>query len=199
MASRQPDSATFRLWEVAGASHADNYTSNAKGQLDLGNDPTVADVVSNTAARAPFIYCALPINDGSAHWVVKAAIAALNRWIATGEAAAHAPLLALNAEGTAFDVDDLGNVKGGIRTPYVDAPVAVLSGVGQPKGNSFCRLYGTTELFDAAKLAALYPDNATYANAIDKATDAAVSAGFLLPADAALIKERARTSGIGGS
>lgn len=197
LVARQADSMNFRLWEVAGSAHADNYTSNLKGQLDRGGDPTVADVISTTAAREPFIYCDLPINDGPGHWVAKAAIATLNRWISSGEAPASAPRLSLNSDGTGFDLDEFGNAKGGIRTPYVDAPVAVLSGLGQ-KSNSFCRLYGTTALFDEATLTRLYPDQTTYVNAIDKATDAAVAAGYLLPPDAALIKQRARTSGIGG-
>jgi Alpha/beta hydrolase domain len=191
---RQPDSAMVRQWEVAGASHADVYTSQPKGSLDKGNDPTVADVISTLDVQPPFISCSIPVNDGPGHWVAKAAIAALNRWINTGEAAPHAPLLALNAQGTAFELDDLGNVKGGIRTPYVDAPVATLSGLGQPGGDAFCGLYGTTLLFDDAQLSTLYPDKQTYINAIDTTTDSAVDAGFIVPADGALIKARARTS-----
>lgn len=197
VALRQADSAAFRLWEVAGASHSDVYTT-IKGPQDRGDDPTVADVISNKDARPPFIQCATPVNDGPGHWVAKAAVAAVDRWIRSGEAAPSAPLLALSADETGFEYDNLGNVKGGIRTPYVDAPVAVLSGEGQPPASSFCGLFGTTELFDAATMATLYPDNATYVNAIDTATDAAVDAGYLVPADAALIKARARTSGIGG-
>jgi len=177
--ARQADSPSFRLWEVAGSSHADNYTSNVKGQLDRGDDPAVADVIETTAARAPFIFCDLPVNDGPGHWVAKAAIATLDRWIANGQAPASAPRLSLNSDGTAFELDEFGNAKGGIRTPYVDAPVAVLSGLGQ-QGDSFCRLYGTTALFDEATLARLYPDQATYVDAIDRAADAAVAAGFLL-------------------
>ena len=99
-----------------------------------------------------------------------------------------------NAEESGFDLDTQGNALGGIRSPYVDAPVAVLSGLGQ--GAGFCDLFGTTRLFDDAGLAALYPDRDAYTTAIDEATDAAVSAGFLLPADARLIKSRARTSDV---
>ena len=106
--------------------------------------------------------------------------------------------LALNADRTDFDYDELGNVKGGVRSPYVDAPVARLSGEGQPPADPFCRLFGTTQLFDAPALAELYPDAESYVNAIDTATDSAVATGFLRPADADLIKTRARTSGIGG-
>jgi hypothetical protein len=191
----QDDSNAFRLWEVAGSAHSDAYFV-AKSQFDRGDDPVVADVIEIKDARPPFIVCPLPVNDGPMHWVAKAAIAALNRWIADGEAAPMAPGLELNQDGTGFMQDDLGNALGGIRTPYVDAPVAILSGTGNSGG--FCHLFGTTELFDDATMATLYPDSETYVNAIDESTDAAVDAGFLLPVDADLIKERARTSGIGG-
>lgn len=196
-AIRQGDAQKLRLWEVAGSAHSDVYTT-IKGPVDRGDDPAVADVISNKDARPPFIQCAVPVNDGPGHWVLKAAVAAMDHWIRTGEAAPSASLLALNADETDFDYDSLGNVKGGVRTPYVDAPVARLSGEGQPPADSFCRLFGTTVLFDAATMATLYPDNATYVNAIDTASDSAVAAGFLRPADADLIKARARTSGIGG-
>lgn len=196
---RQPDSEAIRLWEVAGAAHSDVYTT-LKGPIDKGNDPAVADVVSNSDARPPFISCPLPVNDGPGHWVAKAAIAAVDGWIRTGEAAPMAPLLALNADATGFLYDALGNVQGGIRTPYVDAPVALLSGDGQPPENAtFCGLFGTTSLFDDAMLATLYPDKQAYIDAIDNATDEALAAGFLVPKDAQLIKARARTSNVAGA
>ncbi|MCB1689759.1 MAG: hypothetical protein KDI33_14785 [Halioglobus sp.] len=195
---RQPDSGTIRLWEVAGSAHSDVYTT-IKGPVDRGDDPTVADVISNNDARPPFITCPLPVNDGPGHWVAKAAVAAIDKWLRNGEAAPSAPLLALNPEGTDFLYDRFGNVQGGVRTPYVDAPVAVLSGEGQPPANAaFCGLFGTTELFDEATLAMLYPTRQAYIDAIDNATDAAAAAGFLVPRDAELIKARARTSDVVG-
>ena len=196
LAARQADSLAFRLWEVAGTAHTDVYTT-IKGQNDKGDDPTVADVISNKDARPPFIQCTIPVNDGPGHWVAKAAIAALNSWISEGKAAPSAPLLSVNEQARAFVLDNLGNVRGGIRTPYVDAPVAVLNGEGQPPADPFCNLFGITELFDDATMATLYPDKQTYIDTIDTATDAAVDAGFLRPIDAGLIKDRARTSDIG--
>jgi hypothetical protein len=79
----------------------------------------------------------------------------------------------------------------------VDVPVAVLSGEGQA-GESFCRIFGTTSLFDDAQLSELYPTEQEYVDAVRASTDAAVAAGFLLPPDAALIVADAETSGIGG-
>jgi hypothetical protein len=192
---RQPDAAAFRLWEVPGSSHSDAYTV-IKGPRDRGDNPAVAAVIETRDAQPPFIRCVLPINDGPGHWVLKAAIAALDHWVRTGEAASSAPLLALNEEGTALARDELGNAIGGVRTPYVDAPVATLSGEGQ-SGSTFCGLFGTTDLFDDTTLSALYPTREDYIEAIDTATDAAVEAGFLRPADGDLIKAQARDSDIG--
>jgi hypothetical protein len=107
--------------------------------------------------------------------------------------------LSVTGDGSAFQLDEHGNVFGGIRTNYVDAPVATLSGLGQPPGESFCRIFGTTFLFDAAQLAELYPTEQDYLNAVNASVDAAVEAGYLLPPDAALIVADAEESGIGGS
>jgi len=195
IAIRQPDTAFIRLWEVAGSAHSDIYTT-LKSPLDKGNDPAVADVVAIAEVRPPFITCDTPANDGPGHWVAKAAVSSLDRWIRTGEPAPIAPRLAVNADETDFVLDSFGNVEGGIRTPYVDVPVATFGGIGEGV-EGFCGLFGTTTLFQQAMLDALYPSNAAYVSAINQATDAAVSAGFLLEADAALIKARAPASGIG--
>lgn len=193
--ARQEDSANFRLWEVAGSAHSDLYTT-LKSPSDKGDDPSVTDVTSNAEVRPPFITCAAPANDGPGHWVTKAALRAMDRWIRTGEAAPRAERLSLNSRGSAFVVDQHGNARGGIRTPHVDVPVATFSGFGQ--GNdAFCGLFGSTRLFDREKLDDLYPTNAIYVEEIGEAADAAIAAGFLLPADGELIKRRAPKSGIG--
>ena len=95
--------------------------------------------------------------------------------------------------------DTAGNVTGGVRNHYVDVPIARLSGEGQPPTDNFCNLFGTTELFDEAQLAQLYPDKKSYIDAIDQSVDESVEKGFLRPKDAELIKAQARTSNIGGN
>ena len=103
----------------------------------------------------------------------------------------------MTADGAAFQLDTLGNALGGIRTNYVDVPVAVLSGLGQT-GDSFCRIFGTTHLFDDAQLAELYPTHQAYLDAVTSTTEAAVAAGFVLQVDADLIIAAAVDSDIGG-
>jgi hypothetical protein len=183
--SNQPDSRMFRLWEVAGTAHADVY-SLVTSNTDLGDDPSVARVVEVTQTAAGVITCERPINSGPAHWVLKAGLHGLVEWITTGEPLPEADRLAVTPEGDAFELDEVGNVLGGIRTSYVDAPVAVLSGLGQ-SGESFCGIFGTTMLFDDAKLAELYPTRQDYLDAVNTSTQRAVEAGFVLPVDAELI------------
>jgi Alpha/beta hydrolase domain len=192
-AEPQPDAENFRLWEVAGNAHYDAY-GVVKGPVDRGNDPGVAQIIETRSGdSAGIIQCQLPINDGPGHWVLKAAIASLDHWIRTGEPAASAQPIARNATNTDLQRDRYGNAIGGVRTPHVDAPVAVLSGQGQ-SGTSFCFLFGTTALFDEATLSQLYPTREAYIDAIDTTTDRAVERGFVLPADAELIKAQARRS-----
>ena len=96
----------------------------------------------------------------------------------------------------AFVVDERGNARGGVRTAWVDVPVATLTG-NPPGGGSFCGLFGTTELFDDATLAELYPDKATYLDAMTESVNGSVADGFLRPADAELILDNAATDRIG--
>jgi hypothetical protein len=58
-----------------------------------------------------------------------------------------------------YVLDKIGNVLGGIRTPWVDVPVAKLSASGQT-GAGLSFLFGTTQIFENTKLKTLYPGGA---------------------------------------
>jgi hypothetical protein len=188
IASRQSDSRKFRLWEVAGGSHSDYYV-NVSGRADRGVDPEFALVVEETSVLG-FINCEKPMNAGPTHWVVNAALSALHNWVLNGALPARADRLDTQDDSKQFRKDDFGNTTGGIRTPYLDAPAALLSG-DVNEGERFCNLFGTTQLFDAATMASLYVDKAGYIQAVAKATDEAVSKGFLLEIDGERIKAAA--------
>jgi Alpha/beta hydrolase domain len=190
-AARQDDGAHVRLWEVAGTSHADSYTIPF-GLSDLGNSPDAATIRISYG-----LGCAVPINSGPQHFVLNAAIAALNAWVTKGTPPPLAPRLEISAGPPVKIVrDNYGNALGGIRTPYVDVPIAALSGDAQP-GSLLCALFGSTQLFDDALLASLYPDHDTYVTAYDAAVDRAVQGGFVLPPDGELMKAAAAMSDIG--
>ncbi len=184
--ARQDDTDKIRLWEMAGTAHADLYLLTGKD--DTGNDPSFANVVEVARPNSGFADCDLPINAGPQHFITRAAIHQLDKWVCTGVAPTAAARLEIAGNPPELVLDELGNVKGGIRTPFVDVPVARLSGLG---------LYGTTKLFDKVTLSKLYPDHHTYVKAVGKATDAAVQSGFLLAEDGELIKAAATASDIG--
>jgi hypothetical protein len=195
--SRQEDSVHFRLWEVPGTAHSDIYTT-LKSPNDKGDDPGIAAVIAESEVRPPFIRCSFPANDGGMHFSANAAVAALDTWMRTGNPAPSANFLDTVDIERSFMYDNVGNVTGGLRNHYVDVPVAMLSGEGQPRTDNFCNLFGITELFDEARLAELYPDKQSYTDAIDRSVDESVDQRFLRPKDADLIKAQARLSGIGG-
>src|SRR5262249_8438596 len=145
----------------------------------------------------PTLTCATPINSGPQHFVLNAAFAALNKWVVKGKAPPQPqPLEVVAGSPATITRDANGNALGGVRTPQVDVPIAALSGVGQ-SGSAFCFLFGTTVPFDDATLAALYPTHSTYVARFNKATSSATKAGFILKADAKLLKANAKASDIG--
>jgi hypothetical protein len=180
----QPDSGHIRVWEMPGAAHADTYTVSA-GRHDDGTlaPARLAELLRPTCnlimGQTP-----TPVNAGpQQHYVAQAALSALARWATGGEPAPSAPRLDLEESGLAYHLDAEGNATGGIRTPWVDAPTAVLSGLGQT-GVDFAVLFGRTVPFDEATLAALYPGGQDeYLERFTASLDAAIDAGFLLADD----------------
>jgi len=186
--ARQPDGDRVRLWEMAGAAHADTYTVSA-GRHDDGSlsgerfaellRPTTNLLIGQTET---------PVNAGpQQHYVAQAALDHLVRWVLEGVAPPTAPRLEVDDTGVDFHKDAQGNVLGGIRTPWVDVPVAVLSGLGQ-SGESFAFLFGQTSPFDEATLADLYPGGrAEYLERFEDSLDATIEAGFVRAEDRAEI------------
>nr|WP_051551445.1 alpha/beta hydrolase domain-containing protein [Nocardioides sp. URHA0020] len=158
--ARQPDSALVRLWEVAGAAHAD--------LVQIGE-------------FEPFLGCPDPVNRGQQGYVVRAALRWLESWARGGAAPPAAPRLSV--VGAGFELDAAGNVVGGVRTPVVEAAVQVLSGLAAPDASPICALFGRTLPIPPEVLADLWPSRAAYLTAYETATDAAIAAGFVLADD----------------
>jgi hypothetical protein len=192
--ARQDDSPHFRLWEMAGTSHADTYTVG--GTTDLGRSPNVVALTATTSPIAGTT-CDMPINSGPQHFIVNAAFAALDRWVTRGKPPKPAPRLDVSA-GPPITIarDAGGNAIGGIRTPQVDVPIATFTGL--QSGSVLCLLFGTTTPFDAAKLASLYPTHRAFVFSYRKAVNQAVKSGFILQPDAKLMRQWADGSDIGG-
>jgi hypothetical protein len=192
---RQPDNRWFRDWEVAGTAHADDYTAGV-GLSDDGRANAAAAMISRDTPLG-FIGCTAVPNSGPQHWVLDAAVAALTRWVRTGDPPPHGPRLEMTAGAhPAIRRDALGNALGGIRTPELDVPMAAYSGTAVPGQPQTCELFGSTVPFTTATLLSLYPTHADYVAKFDAATRKAVEAGFILPADAVQIEAAASSSSV---
>ncbi len=192
--ARQLDSERFRLWEVAGAAHFDTYGLVAAhfddGSLsieELARHLAPTDKPMGLVARSP-------VNAGpQQHYVLQAALDHLERQVRDGTPPPEAPRLeTTDAEARELVRDELGIARGGIRTPWVDAPSAVLSGLGQG-GEGFLFLFGTTRSLDDGTLAQLYPGGADeHRSRFAASTTTALQAGFLLEADAEEVRALGR-------
>jgi Alpha/beta hydrolase domain len=194
--ARQPDNDRLRVWEIAGAAHADNYTIQV-APIDSGSAP-LSDIVAaytptNMLMGQQLEQC---INFAPQHhYVLQAALSRLCHWVQTGEPAPSGEAIELTETDPPEPILDAhGLAQGGIRTPWVDVPVARTSGVGGVE-SIMAAIFGSGELFDAATLRRLYPDGLEdYLPRFTAALDAAIQAGFILPADRAEILELATAS-----
>jgi Alpha/beta hydrolase domain len=187
--ARRPDDDRLRVWEIPGAAHADNYTIKV-GAIDDGR----ASVAAIVAAYAPtdelmgqtLSYCIN--NSPQHHYVLQAAIAGLQRWVRDGEPAARAPLIELTSnDSPRLVLDGNGIARGGVRTPWVDVPVARASGIGSDE-NVLAMLFGSVEPFGTERLRQLYPGGAEdFLNQFAEALDRSIASGFILAADRAEI------------
>ena len=200
LAARQPDSSTYRLWEVAGTAHYDFYGLSI-GPRDTGDGQSAVAVLASmqnpTNQPSANFTCNSPINTGPAHYVLDAAFYRLNRWVAKGVVPPVAPRLeTTGVSPVVFATDANGNALGGIRTPAVDAPVATLSGRAAG-GTSFCFLFGSTVPFSPSQVELLHANHGEFVSAWTQATKSAREAGFLVAADAKELVSAAVQSDIG--
>ncbi|MBM7516656.1 alpha/beta hydrolase domain-containing protein [Nocardioides nitrophenolicus] len=158
--ARQPDGPLLRVWEVAGAAHVDLFQI---GEWEA------------------FLGCPDPVNRGQQAYVVRAALRHLESWARGGPAAPAAPPLEI-VDG-AFVRDDLGIVRGGVRTPVVDAPADVVLGEAAPGASVVCGLFGRTLPLPPGVRERRWATYDDYVAAYTAATDAAVAAGFMLAED----------------
>jgi len=191
--ARQPDNDFLRVWEVPGSAHADNYTIQV-GFIDNGAAP-LADLVAAYAPTNVLMGQELSYRINFApqhHYVLQASLAGLHDWVSSGKPAPTAPQMELSqSDPPVFALDANGLVEGGIRTPWVDVPVARTSGVGGGE-TELAALFGSGEPFDSSTLQRLYPGGLSeYLERFTASLDQAIESGFLLAADRAEILELA--------
>nr|WP_198428354.1 alpha/beta hydrolase domain-containing protein [Nocardia bovistercoris] len=181
----QPDEKFLRVWEIPGAAHADNYTIQG-AFLDSGRAP-IEDLAQAFRPTDTLMGRRLDrfLNFAPQHhYVLHAAIARLDDWVRTGRPAPAAARIALtDDESPTIATDSHGIARDGVRTPWVDTPLAATSGLNT-ESDRMSKLFGSGELFDTAHLHRRYPGGRTeYLTEFTTALDRTIAAGFLTSAD----------------
>lgn len=193
-ATPQPDTDTFRQWEVAGSSHVDIPFEIEYGKVrNLREGLSLQNVQPRDQACELPAYSRVPFRD-----VLNAAFEHLVVWIRDDIPPPTAEPLQLRRmmPEVEFARDEYGNVLGGIR--LAEHVVATAKNTGLNSGsNRFCFLYGSHQPFDKATLDTLYPSHQSYVDAVRGVVEQNVADGYILPLAAELTVREAQDSDIG--
>ena len=173
---RQPDSQTFRFWEMAGTAHA---SAAPEMEAVFARDGLAS--ILNAETR----------NEISWEYVRDAALAGLVEWIETGRAPRSFPPIDVDpGPPAAIRRDRFANALGGIRLPEMEAPTARNSGTNAL--NPLAALAGESVPFDPLQLAELYADHETFLEAWDTAVDSLAADELVLPDAVDAVRARGR-------
>jgi hypothetical protein len=189
LASRRPDSdepgGRYRLYEIAGAAHIDK---NPYASLPSFPDQIAAAGAAQGTPDWPFNAKCDPEIPFSDHPLLKysynAAFSNLDQWVRKGTAPPMASRVEVK-EG-ALVMDEFGHALGGVRSPYVDAPVATY--ITSSPGPGTCFELGHAIAFDAARVDSLYGSQKKYASKVAESVERMVKARFLTESDAKKLK-----------
>jgi len=176
---RQPDSDTFRHWEMAGAAHAGGDLLASLGPI------FIRDGIGTGLPEAP------QRNQVVWDYVEHAALARLIEWVDGPPPPASIPPIELDPTrpGT-FRTDSVGNALGGVRLPEVMAPLGVHSGTNDLGGAM--ALSGRTVPLSSEQILELYPDPTAFLEAWDAAVEDLLALGLLLADEVDDVKARGR-------
>lgn len=196
----------YRLYQVAGTSHINHDNGEA-----LTNAPQFrarglpADALAINETRS----------DARMDFIARAVFALLDTWVTEGQAPPRVapfrfapdpdPGSRTPAGARALLRDDIGNVQAGIRTPWVEVPIARYGVHGTPTADTRpspafpqfspaqrAALVGYMDLLDAGRLQQLYGSRQAYLTRYRASCARLVSEGFLLEPEAgALLKHAA--------
>ncbi len=157
------DTATFRIWEVAGTPHAPSPITSDDGGWTA--NPLVLQPLQDAALRA------------------------IQRWLVDGIAPAHQPRIEVERGRPArIPRDELGNAIGGIRLPELAAPLREYRGVSFGTGRP--PLMGSSRALPVEVVHGLYPSQDVYTRQWCAAVDDLVERGVLRQEDAPPMKDR---------
>jgi hypothetical protein len=131
--------------------------------------------------------------------------AALGRWVREGLAPPKVSRIVPSSDGPAPPAppegltgvpgmyDQWGNLEGGLRSSYLDVPIATYTGKATGPG---CGVFGFKIPFTPKRLKDLYPTHADYVSKVNADVDQLSEQGWLTKTDAANIKAEAANADI---
>jgi hypothetical protein len=181
-----------------------SISGGEKGNGAAGNGAGTENEGPNGGCAQP------PFSRVPSYHVLGVAFDAVHRWLAEGALPPTAPPIEVKqlpsdagatadaargrggSAGPRWDIvrGDLGLARGGIRLAAVAAPIARNTGdnVGSAAvtatGERNCRLMGSSEPFDSARLASLYPTHDVYVAKVRETTEKLLKGGFIDKVDA---------------
>ncbi|MET0182108.1 MAG: alpha/beta hydrolase domain-containing protein, partial [Caulobacterales bacterium] len=178
---RQPDTDTFRFWEIAGATHA-----------DIAQTKDMNAIMARDGVTSPLPPVPYPnvveydyVKDAGLRWLV--------RWAREKTPPPRFPLIDINktSSGTGKFVRDAeGNATGGLRLPELAAATGVHK--GKNKLNPYQALSGESILFSLADMERVHGTRENFLAMWDKTVDALLAAELALPEEAQAIRARGR-------
>jgi hypothetical protein len=176
----QPDTDNIRSWQIAGASHsAPSFMEDIYRRMN--RDGLIDALPANSTYDTNVV-------DWS--YVVEAALVQIQNWIDYGKEPPHIPAIQAVNMIFGYKMDKHGNVKGGVRLPEIEVPVAQYF-VNMTKTG----LGGYKIPFKEKEIIKLYPTHQEYVDKVTAAARAAEKAGIILPYRAEqYIKEAAASS-----
>lgn len=174
----------FRHYDIAGSAHA------TPDELNYAAAP--ADLVKARVADPPMNCNEGPRSRFPNSVAFNAAFRNLDAWVRDGTRPPRAAAFQV-VEGKPV-LDEFGNLKGGVRSPFVDVPTAAWTGTST--GASFCFIAGHEIPLDRDRLKTLYPTHAAYVQKVRQNVLDLVAKRFIVREDGLELIEQAEKAGI---
>jgi hypothetical protein len=198
---RQPDTPTFRYYEIAGAGHltvhkdVEVVPAGLFGPFPLLLEDLCQNAINSTADGPVFL-----------SYVLNALWENLEDQVQRGHDPPDGIVMEVDGSG-AIVRDEFGNGLGGVRLPSVEVPIATytpgnLGNASLPPfiqgiGNLACFLASSVTPFDQATLDELYPSQKRYVREVRRSARDLRRQGFLLREDRRKIRSTAEMTAIG--
>jgi hypothetical protein len=191
---RQPDTAMFHHWEIAGQAHVDQHLRDSREPLELRDRGTSSEAILAPTCGIPTIGTRV-----SGDAIVGQAIQELVPWITSRKRPSSAPeLQTTSLSPIVLARNSLGLALGGIQPSQVSVPTALNVGTNSGPPGSACVRWGYYVPFSVSQLDSLYRRHEDYVRQVASAEEQNVREGYISKLDARQIVWDAINSAVGG-